>query len=264
MVEPEVTYTLFNMQDPLTGGYTPEKIALRRAIAMSYDTESEISLLRNGQASIAQMMIPPGVAGHDPEYVSSITHDPELASRLLDYFGYKKQADGYRTMPDGSPLVLRIRTDASASARTISEIWKRGLDRIGIKVMFEVGNFADNLKDAAGCRLMMWGGAWHADYPDGENFLQLLYGPNAGKGNYGCYRSEAYDSLYRQAATLPQGNERNALYVQMNRQMEADTPWVLHVSRTRNWLVRPHVQGFKKHPILLSDWQYLDVTTTNK
>ena len=111
---------------------------------------------------------------------------------------------------------------------------------------------------------MMWGGAWHADYPDGENFLQLLYGPNAGKGNYGCYRSEAYDSLYRQAATLPQGNERNALYVQMNRQMEADTPWVLHVSRTRNWLVRPHVQGFKKHPILLSDWQYLDVTTTNK
>ena len=264
MVEPEVTYTLFNMQDPITGGYTPEKIALRRAIAMSYDTESEIALLRNGQASIAQMMVPPGVAGHNPEYVSSITHDSELASRLLDYFGYKKQADGYRTMPDGSPLLLRIRTDASASARTISEIWKRGLDRIGLKVAFEVGNFADNLKDAAGCRLMMWGGAWHADYPDGENFLQLLYGPNAGKGNYGCYRSEAYDTLYRQAAALPQGSERNALYVQMNRQMEADTPWVLHVSRTRNWLVRPHVQGFKKHPILLSDWQYLDVTTKNK
>lgn len=264
MVEPEVTYTLFNMQDPTTGGYTPEKIALRRAIAMSYDTESEIALLRNGQASIAQMMIPPGVEGHDPEYISSITYDPELASRLLDYFGYKKQADGYRTMPDGKPLLLKIRTDASASARTISEIWKRGLDLIGVKVAFEVGNFADNLKDAAGCRLMMWGGAWHADYPEGENFLQLLYGPNAGKGNYGCYRSEAYDSLYRQATALPQGEERNALYVQMNRQMEADTPWILHVSRTRNWLVRSHVQGFKKHPILLSDWQYLDIDTNAK
>ncbi|MGN0918480.1 MAG: ABC transporter substrate-binding protein [Oxalobacter sp.] len=259
MVEPEVTYTLFNMQDPITGGYTPEKIALRRAIAMSYDTESEIALLRNGQASIAQMMIPSGVAGHDPAYVNSIAYDPELASRLLDYYGYKKQADGYRTMPDGKPLLLKIRTDASASARTISEIWKRGLDLIGVKVAFEVGNFADNLKDAAGCRLMMWGGAWHADYPEGENFLQLLYGPNAGKGNYGCYRSEAYDSLYRQATALPPGEERNALYVQMNRQMEADTPWVLHVSRTRNWLVRSHVQGFKKHPILLSDWQYLDI-----
>ena len=261
MVEPEVTYTLFNMQDPITGGYTPDKIALRRAIAMSYDTESEIALLRNGQATIAQMMIPPGVEGHDPAYVNSITYDPELASRLLDYYGYRKQTDGYRTMPDGKPLLLRIRTDASASARTISEIWKRGLDQIGVKVTFEVGNFADNLKDAAGCRLMMWGGAWHADYPEGENFLQLLYGPNAGKGNYGCYRSAAYDSLYRQATALPQGEERNALYQQMNRQMEADTPWILHVSRTRNWLVRPHVQGFKKHPILLSDWQYLDIVS---
>lgn len=259
MIEPEITYTLFNMQDPTTGGYTPDKIALRRAIAMSYDTESEISLLRNGQASIAQMMIPPGVEGHDPNYISSISYNPELASRLLDYYGYKRQSDGYRTMPDGTPLLLKIRTDASASARTISEIWKRGLDQIGIKVNFEVGNFADNLKDAAGCRLMMWGGAWHADFPEAENFFQLLYGPNAGAGNFGCYRSKAYDQLYQQAIALPPGNARNAIYVQMNRQMEADTPWVLHVSRTRNWLIRPYIIGFKKHPILLSDWQYIDI-----
>ena len=260
MVEPEVTYTLFNMQDPVTGGYSREKIALRRAIAMSYNTQAEIELLRNGQASKAQMIIPPGVAGHDPAYRSSIAYEPELASRLLDHFGYRRQQDGYRTMPDGSPLVLKIRTEANASSRVVSEIWKRGLDRIGVKVMFEVGNFADNLKDAAGCRLMMWGGAWHADYPEGENFMQLLYGPNAGQGNYGCYRSKAFDALYRQAIQLPPGEKRNRLYVQMNRQMEADTAWSVHVSRTRNWLVRPWVTGFKKHPILLSDWQYLDVS----
>lgn len=64
-------------------------------------------------------------------YRSSIAYEPELAARLLDYFGYKKGADGYRTMPDGSPLVLKIRTEANASSRVISEIWKRGLDRIG-------------------------------------------------------------------------------------------------------------------------------------
>lgn len=259
MVEPEVTYTIFNMTDPVTGGYSKEKIALRRAIAMSYNTQAEIDLLRNGQASKAHMIVPPGVAGHDPSYRSSITYEPELASRLLDYFGYKRQPDGYRTMPDGSPLVLKIRTEASASSRVVSEIWKRGLDQIGIKAVFEVGNFADNLKDAAGCRLMMWGGAWHADYPEGENFMQLLYGPNAGQGNYGCYRSDTFDKLYRQAIKLPPGEKRNRLYVQMNRQMEADTAWTVHVSRKRTWLVRPWVMGFKKHPILLSDWQYLDI-----
>ena len=259
MVEPEITYTLFNMEDPVTGGYSNEKIALRRAIAMSYNTQDEIDLLRNGMATKAEMMIPPGVSGHDPTYRSSIAYDPELASRLLDYFGYRRQGDGYRTMPDGTPLLLKIRTEANASSRVVSEIWKRGLDKVGIRAEFEVGNFADNLKDAAGCRLMMWGGAWHADYPEGENFMQLLYGPNAGQGNYGCYHSKTFDQLYRRAVRLPPGKERNGLYVQMNRQMEADTAWVVHVSRTRNWLVRPWVKGFKKHPILQSDWQYLDV-----
>lgn len=259
MVEPEVTYTIFNMQDPITGGNSPQKIALRRAIAMSYNTEAEIELLRNGQAVKAHMIIPPGVAGHDPAYRSSIAYEPALASRLLDHFGYRKGADGYRTMPDGRPLILKIRTEANASSKVVSEIWKRGLDRIGIRVEFDVGNFADNVKEATGCRLMMWGGAWHADYPDGENFLQLLYGPNAGQGNHSCYRSAAFDRLYRKAVKLPPGSERNRLYVEMNRQVEADTAWSVHVSRTRNWLVRPWVMGFKKHPILLSDWQYLDI-----
>lgn len=63
MVEPEITYTIFNLKDPVTGGYSNEKIALRRAIAMSYNTQAEIELLRNGQASKAQMMIPPALPG---------------------------------------------------------------------------------------------------------------------------------------------------------------------------------------------------------
>ncbi|WAW09327.1 ABC transporter substrate-binding protein [Oxalobacter vibrioformis] len=259
MIEPEATFTTFNFRDPVVGGFSREKIALRRAIAMAYSVEDEITLLRNGQAIKAEMIVPVGVVGHDPSYRSSIGYEPELASRLLDHFGYKRQADGYRTMPDGSPLLLKIRTEASASSKIVSEIWKRGLDRIGVRVQFDVSNFADNVKDATECRLMMWGSAWHADYPEGENFLQLLYGPNAGQGNHGCYQSAAYDALYKKAMALPSGPERHALYVAMNRQMEADTAWSLHVSRVRNWLVRPWVKGFKKHPILQSDWQYLDV-----
>ena len=258
-IDPGITFTMFNFNDPVTGGYSNEKVALRRAIAMSYSVADEITLLRNNQAVKAEMIVPAGVAGHDPDYRSSIGYDPELASRLLDYFGYKRQADGYRTMPDGSPLTLRIRTEASISSKLMSEIWKRGLDKIGVRVQFEVSNFADNVKDATACRLMMWGSGWHADFPEGENFLQLLYGPNAGQGNHGCYQSEAFDALYRRATALPPGPERYELYAAMNRQMEAVTAWTLHVSRVRNWLVRPWVKGFKKHPIMPSDWQYIDI-----
>ena len=259
MIEPEVTYTVFNFRDPVTGGFSREKVALRRAIAMAYSVDDEIALLRRGQASRAHMIVPAGVAGHDPAYRSSIAYEPALANRLLDRFGYQRGADGYRSLTDGKPLLLKIHTEASASSKVVSEIWKRGLDRIGLRAEFIVSNFADNVKAATECKLMMWGGAWHADFPEGENFVQLLYGPNAGRGNHGCYQSPAYDALYRKAVALPPGEARNQLYGQMSRQMEADTAWSLHVSRVRNWLVRPWVLGFKKHPILQSDWQYIDL-----
>jgi ABC-type transport system substrate-binding protein len=259
MVEPEVTYTFFNFRDPVVGGFSKEKIALRRAVVMAYSVQDEIAQLRMGQAIRSEMVVPDGVVGHDPQYRSSIAYDIPLANKLLDHFGYKRGADGFRTMPDGQPLMLRITNEPNASSKVVSEIWKRGLDQIGIRADYPVSNFADNLKAATECKLMMWGGAWHADFPDGENFLQLLYGPNAGQGNNGCYQSPAYDALYKKAIALPPGPERNQLYAQMSRQMEADTAWSLHVSRVRNWLVRPWVKGFKKHPILHSDWQYMDI-----
>jgi len=258
-IEPTITYTLFNFKDPIVGGYSKEKIALRRAIAMVYNTRQEIDLIRNGQAAKAEMMIPPGVAGFDPAYRNSIAYDTMLANKLLDYFGYKRGVDGYRTLPDGKPLLLKIYRESAVIYQETAELWKRGLDQIGIRAEHPTGNFADNLKAATECKLMMWGSAWIADFPDGENFLQLLYGPNAGRGNHACYRSPAFDALYLKAIDLPPGPERNQLYLQMNRQMEADTAWVVHTSKIKNWMTRPWIIGFKKHPILSADWQFLDV-----
>lgn len=40
-------------QDPVTGGFSRENVALRRAIAMAYSVDDEIALLRRGQASRA-------------------------------------------------------------------------------------------------------------------------------------------------------------------------------------------------------------------
>ena len=257
--EPALSYTIFNMNDPIVGGYTNEKIALRRAIALSYNVQDEVNIIRQGQATKAQMMIPPGVVGYDPAYRSSIAYDPMLANQLLDHFGYKRGVDGYRAMPDGKPLTLVITRETAVIYQEMAELWKRGLDQIGIRAEQPTGNFADHLKEATDCRLMMWGGAWSADFPDGENFLQLLYGPNSRQGNHGCYQSAAFDALYKQANGLPPGPERTKLYAQMNRQMEADTAWMLSVSRIRNWVSRPWVHGFKKHPVLHAGWEYMDV-----
>ncbi|WP_295747619.1 ABC transporter substrate-binding protein [Undibacterium sp.] len=254
-----ITYTMFNMHDPVIGGYSKEKIALRRAISMVYNNADEIAQMRLGQAVKAESMIPAGVVGHDKNYRSSIGYDIQLANKLLDHFSYKRGADGYRNLPDGSPLLIKKTIEPVSDRKVQAEILKRGMDQLGVRIEFVTGNFADNLKAASACKLSVWGGSWMADFPDGENFMQLLYGPKAGQGNHACYESAAYDALYRKAISLPLGEERNKVYEQMTRQMEADTPWALHSSRIRSWLIRPWIKGYKKHPILHSDWAYIDV-----
>lgn len=258
--EAEITYTMLNMRDPIIGGNNLDKIALRRAIAMSFNVDEYIRILRKGQAVKAEMLVPAGVNGHNPKYRSSIGYNPSLANKLLDHFGYKKGADGYRNLPNGKALVLKINTESGSSSVMYSELWKKNLDTIGIRADFRVSNFADNLKAATQCQYMIWGGAWHADYPEGENFTQLLYGPNVGRGNQSCYSSSAYDGLYKQAMQQPP-EKRMPYYEKMSRQIEADNPLILQDTRIRNWVIQSHIQGFKAHPIMNSNWQYLDIAS---
>jgi ABC-type transport system substrate-binding protein len=256
----DLTYSTFNFRDPIVGGYTPDKIALRRAISMGYREDEELRIVRKGQMRHNEMPIPPGVVGYDPNYRAVDHYDPVTANKLLDHFGYKRGADGYRTLPDGKPLVLKYATGATAIEREFSELWKKSMDDLGLHIDFVIGKFADHLKAAKACHLMMWGAAWTADYPDGENFMQLLYGPNTGQSNNGCYESKAFDALYEAASKLPLDSvERMKLFLDMARQMQVDGAWQVSGSRLRNQLIRPWVMGYKKHPILNAEWMYLDL-----
>jgi len=258
-VDPEIIYLYFNMQDRTVGGLSKEKIALRRAIAMAYKVEDQIRIIRKGQSIRAHYPIPPGVAGHDPAYRSSIAHDPRAANALLDRFGYRKGADGYRRMPNGEPLVIRYSSTPSERDRQFDELMKRSLDSIALRLEIHKDRFPELIKLENQCRLMMRGAAWIADYPDGDNFMQLLYGPNSGQSNNACYRSPEYDRRYEKSRLLPDGPERDRLYREMARIMEVHTVWLLTDSRYRNVLMQPRVKDFTKHPVLHAEWLYLDL-----
>lgn len=258
-VDPEITYLYFNMQDKTVGGLSEERIALRRAIAMAYKVEDQLRIIRKGQSVRAHYPIPPGVAGHDPRYRSSIVHDPRAANALLDRFGYRKGPDGYRRMRDGGPLVIRYSSSPTERDRQFDELMKRSLDAIGVRLEIHKDRFPELIKLENQCRLMMRSAAWIADYPDGDNFMQLLYGPNTGQSNNACYRSEEYDRRYEASRRLPHGPERDRLYREMTRLMEVHTVWILADSRYRNVLLQPHVAGFRKHPVLHQEWLYIDL-----
>jgi ABC-type transport system substrate-binding protein len=258
-VEPEITYYFFNMKDPVLGGYSKEKIALRRAVILSYDIREEIEVIRKGQALGDESPVPAGVVGYDPTYRSILRHDPVLANQLLDYFGYKKGPDGYRNDPAGRRLTVALTSEPQAISRDYDELWKKSLDGVGLRFEARKGPFSDNIKAAEACQLAMWGSAWIADYPDGENFMQLLYGPNIHQSNHGCYESAAFDAMYVRMKNMPDSPERNRLFLLMSRQMEVDGAWKMGVSRYRNVLVYPQVKGYRYHPILVSAWEYMDL-----
>ena len=261
-VDPELMYHYWNLMDPVVGGLSTEKIALRRAMAMAYDVEEEIRIVRNGQAVEAAYPIPPGVVGHDPNYRGIIKYDPTEANALLDKFGYTKAKDGWRTLPDGKPLVIRYASRPDSLGRQQDEMWKKALDSIAIRMEIQKDKFPELLKLEKQCKLQMRTASWIADYPDADNFMQLLYGKNVHQSNNACAVIPEFDRLYEQSVRMQDGPERDKLYRQMTRIMEVYAPWRLDISRYRNMLVQPRILGYKKHPVLHSEWQYIDIDTT--
>ncbi len=267
-LQPELTYYAFNTNmiaegrpNPV-GGYTPERVALRRAMVLAYDIGGEIDIVRKGQAIPAQSPIAPGVVGYDPDFRTSATeHDVPKAKALLDMFGYvDRDGDGMREQPDGKPLVIRFKYDAgSAEKRQLAELYVKSLADVGLRMEAQAVMFADLLKDKKVSNYMTAISAWIADYPDAQNFLQLLYGPNTGQSNESEFKLPEYDRLYEKSIAIPDSPERNLIYREMNRLLLAYAPWRLGVHRIFNHLQYPWVKGYKKHPILYTNFKYLDI-----
>ena len=153
---PLVGYTSFNFRDPVVGGFSPEKIALRRAIALAYNGDDLVNVVYRGSAERAQMPIPPGVIGYDPTYRSGNKYDPDLANRLLDRFGYKRDKDGFRTLPDGRPLELVRNSYTGGTARDEELIWQKSMERIGLRIRSEVLAGAESAKRSTTCTTMLF------------------------------------------------------------------------------------------------------------
>lgn len=264
--KPDVWFTFFNMEDPVVGGYTPDKIALRRAIAFSINTQAEIAIVRNNQALQAQSAIPPGITGYDPDFRNPFgEYSPARSKALLDFFGYlDRDSDGYRELPDGKPLVIEYASQPTLAARRMDELIQRSLAEIGIRITLKKEKVPELRKLGKQGKLQMRSDGWQADYPDAENFFQLLYGPNAGQANYSRFSLPQFDRMYEKTAAMPDSAERNALYRRMSNLALVYAPWRMAVHRLQNHLLHPWVAGYKKHPFVSTTWRYLEVDVAQR
>ena len=261
-MQPEITFDTFNMDDKFIGGYKPENIAFRRALVHAHDRPSEISIIRRGNAIPVMSPIPNGVVGFDPTFrTMEQEYNPEKARALLDMYGYvDKDGDGWRDMPDGRQIILEFKYRSNEEAsRQQAELWTKNLNAIGIRMTSVSQQFVDLLKDRKVGKYQISNVAWIADYPDAQNFLQLLYGPNTDISNDARFNLPEYNKLYSAALKLPDGPERNKLYREMNRVLTAYAPWAYGVQRLYNHFINPWVLGYKKHPILYTSFRFMDV-----
>ena len=263
-VQPTTMHSYFAMEHPVVGGYEPHKVALRRAIALAYDTHREIDLVRKGRPMPAQSLLPPGVSGYDPALKSEMSdHDPARSKALLDLYGYVDlDGDGWREQPDGSPLVLEYTAQPDQLSRQLQDLWHKAMTGIGIRIGFRIASWQENIKASRAGKLMMWGSGWSAAVPDGGYFLDLMYGPNKGMSNHARFALPAFDALYEKQRALPDGPQRDAVIAQAQRLALAYMPYKATVHVAGSWVVQPGIVGYRPHPFIRDAWRYVDVERT--
>ncbi len=258
----DLTYLYFNMNDPVVGGYTPDKVALRRAVTLAYRIQDEIAVVRKGQAVPAQAPWAPGVMGYNPEFRTSANeYNLAKANALLDMYGYRRGADGYRTRPDGSPLVLKNNSTPTDRDKQLDEMWRRSMEDIGLRMEFGKARWPDLLKASDAGKLQMWSLGGSASIPDAQTWLDSLYGPNEGyKGNRAFFKLKEFDEAYEKSLRLPDTPERTQLYEYMAKLMVAYAPWKINLNRIGTDLWYPWVIGFRR-PLVQSQnwWRYVDI-----
>jgi ABC-type transport system substrate-binding protein len=259
-----LSFTYFNMDDPVVGGYTPEKVALRRAICSAYNVEDEIRIIRQRQAMVATQPIPPDVPGHVEGYAGFSRYDPGTARALLDRFGYRdRNGDGFRELPDGKSLALQFASTPDQVARQASELWQRSLSAVGLKVEFRLQKWPDQLKAAEAGQLQMWSLGLTSDNPD--YYMLNFYGPSAGGANLERFRSDEFDRLFLKSRRTASEVERAQIYARMTDILAAYAPWCPQAFRISSTMAQPWVLGHRKNVhYLYTPWQYLDLDLARK
>ena len=254
----------FNMRDASIGGFAPEQVALRRAIAMSIDDAAWLRTFSQDVGTVRQHMVAPGVAGYDPAYRNPNSYNPGTANALLDRMGYKRGADGWRRRPDGGPLELRMINGVTTVSRQQAEFMQRSLSAVGLKMDFDSMPGGDRLKRLSNCQFQMTTMGFGDGPPDGAAAMGNFHSQAIGTVNFACYKNDDYDRIYEQLRVMPAGPERAPLFAKLTSLLDAHAPARILPQADEVTLIGPRLQGFRVHPYLPLPYYLLDVAAEGR
>ncbi len=257
----DLTMNVYNMDDPVIGGYTPEKVALRRAINLATNTPQEIRLARKDQAIPAQAPVMPNTVGFDPEFRSENGEfDLPRAKALLDLYGYvDRDGDGWREQRDGQPLTLELSSEPSQVNRQYAELVRKDMTALGLRTDFKIAKWPENLKNARAGHFMIWRVGLSAASPDGQPILDRASSKHIGGQNLARFKSSEFDAIYDKLRLLPDGPERLQLFDDAKRLLIAYAPYKWGVHRIHTDIAHEWLHGYRRGPYWYDWWQFVGI-----
>jgi ABC-type transport system substrate-binding protein len=276
-VATSIGYVAFNWDDSVVGGSSERARKLRQAISIAFDVEEQINIFANGRGIAAQGPVAPGIFGYREgrEGINPVVYDwvdgkpqrksLEVARKLLAEAGYPNGRDA-RT---GQPLVLYLDTVSRGPGDKAAFDWyRRQFEKLSIQLEIRTtdwNRFQEKIRKGA-TQLFRLG--WNADYPDPENFLFLLYGPQSRAKNQGenasNYRNPEYDALFERMKNMPNSSERQKIIDRMVEIARRDAPWIWgshgkEYSLRHSWLANDKPNNMARNNI-----KYLKVDTEKR
>ncbi|TAK34703.1 MAG: peptide ABC transporter substrate-binding protein [Chloroflexota bacterium] len=219
---------------------------VRQALSHAIDKDKIIEVVLKDMAVKADGILPPGMPGYNPS-LKGLSYDSAKAKDLLSQSKYAS------SMP---PIKLSISGSGGAAPKMLTAIMDMWKQNLGVDVQIEQVEFATYLDDLKAHKYQMYTMGWIADYPDPQDFLDIMFNSQS-VNNYSGYKNTQVDALLSRAAVDPDVSKRLQMYQQAEQMIVDDAAWIPLTFEKRYVLVKPYVKGYYMTGLVVPTWKYV-------
>ncbi|MEX2237417.1 MAG: peptide ABC transporter substrate-binding protein [Dehalococcoidia bacterium] len=225
----DYSYIAFNAEEPPF-----DDPLVRKAFAQAIDKDALVEVVLRDLGVVANGLIPPGIPGFDEDF-EGLAFDPEAAQATLEDSSYGTDL----------PRIVWTTPGQGATAGPIVEaIVEMIRENLGVDIEIEQVEYATFLQDLNRSRFQMFDTGWVADYPDPQNFIDVLFYSDSAQNDWN-YANAEVDALIEEARSEPDLEVRIELYRQAMAIIVEEAPVIPLFHQKNVEVVKPYITGYE-------------------
>lgn len=230
-----------------------DDVKVRQAFNYAIDKQKIVDVVYKKTVPAAKGIIPPTMPNYSNEDLVGFPYDPEKARQFIAESKYGDVSN----LPE---MVLNVSGGGGAAARQVEAIVEMLKDNLGVDIVIEQSLWATYLDDLKAHRYQMFGvtSGWIADYPDPQDFLDILFHSESFDNNHE-YSNPEVDRLLEEARVEQDPDKRMKIYQQVEQMIINDAIWVPLSHGTEYWLTKPYVRGMIYPAMIIPKLKYASI-----